>query len=87
MSSSPTRVRLCAALLRIADECHITDDRIPQDYQVLKARCTDKKRPFANKMQFATNADHYLEAIGVTVPGATHYSGNWHGVQNGPIFN
>ncbi len=29
------RVRLCAALLRMADECHITADRVPEDYAVL----------------------------------------------------
>lgn len=32
---APPRARLCALLLRIADECHITSDRVPDDYSVL----------------------------------------------------
>lgn len=30
------RLKLCAALLRLADECHITCDRIPEDFKVLE---------------------------------------------------
>ena len=31
----PPRLKLIAALLRMADECHITEDRVPEDYGIL----------------------------------------------------
>ncbi len=34
-SSSTPRTKLCAALLRLADECHLTADRVPSDYGML----------------------------------------------------
>ena len=36
MAGSPPRARLCAVLLRIVDECHVTSDRVPEDYEFLK---------------------------------------------------
>jgi len=35
-SQTAPRAKLCAALLRLADECHITADRVPQDYDALQ---------------------------------------------------
>jgi len=32
VEGSVPRAKLCAALLRLVDECHITADRVPQDY-------------------------------------------------------
>jgi hypothetical protein len=35
-SSAIPRTKLCAALLRFADECHITNDRVPANYETLQ---------------------------------------------------
>jgi len=46
----PPRAKLCAALLRLADECHVTDDRVPEDYGSLDLP-NDALQNFASHQQ------------------------------------
>ena len=41
--NSTPRCKLCCALIRLADECHITSDRVPADYKSLGLNNESKK--------------------------------------------
>jgi hypothetical protein len=61
------RTKLCAALLRLADELHITSDRVPEDYASLKLPESSAEHFASHSHTWALSFFDSNQTIGITV--------------------